>query len=110
MLSCNVYLEAHSNINLGTLRLSQQALQKHGPILCGYRPILRSNDFSSVAGTRIFPVADNMSLVSDFFHVDCRAKDNSSYSNYHMGLKFNPLLHSRYVCEPLILYVSILKL
>ncbi|CAF1156524.1 unnamed protein product, partial [Adineta ricciae] len=28
----------------GTFRLSQQALQKHGAIVCAYRPILRSKD------------------------------------------------------------------
>jgi hypothetical protein len=64
--------------------------------MCGYHPILRSkDDFSTTQGNRIFPVVDKMSLVSDFFHVDCQAKDGSNYSNFHMGLKFDPLLHAR---------------
>ncbi len=89
-------VESNSNINLGTFRLSQKAVGKHGSIMCGYRPILRSkDDFSTTEGNRIFPVVDKTPLMSDFFHVDCQSKDGSSYSNFHMGIKYDPLLHER---------------
>jgi len=81
---------------LGTFRLSQEALQKHGPIVCAYRPILRSkDDFSTMEGARLFPVVDKMPLVSDFFRADCRARDGSFYSNIHSGIMFDAGLHMR---------------
>jgi hypothetical protein len=90
-------VESHLNIKLGTFRISQQALEKHGSIMCGYRPILRSkDDFSAMEGNRTFPVVDKTPLMSDFFHVDCQSKDGSSYSNFHMGIKYDPLLHARW--------------
>jgi hypothetical protein len=83
-------------VDLGTFRLSQQALQKHGPIVCAYRPILRSkDDFSTMEGARLFPVVDKMPLVSDFFRADCRARDGSFYSNIHSGIMFDAGLHMR---------------
>lgn len=63
--------------------------------MCDYRPILRVDDFLSKAGNSVFPVIDKMPLMSDFFHVDCKAKDGSSYSNFHMGLRFDQMLHTR---------------
>jgi len=82
----------------GTFRLSQQALQKHGPIVCAYRPILRAkDDFSTLEGARLFPVVDKMPLVSDFFRADCRARDGSFYSNVHSGIMFDAGLHMRLV-------------
>jgi hypothetical protein len=83
-------------VDNGTFRLSQQALQKHGPIVCAYRPILRSkDDFSTMEGARLFPVVDKMPLVSDFFRADCRARDGSFYSNIHSGITFDAGLHMR---------------
>jgi hypothetical protein len=84
-------------LSIGTFRLSQEALQKHGPIVCAYRPILRSkDDFSTMEGARLFPVVDKMPLVSDFFRADCRARDRSFYSNIHSGIMFDAGLHMRY--------------
>ncbi|CAF1350360.1 unnamed protein product [Adineta ricciae] len=86
----------------GTFRLSQQALQKHGPIVCAYRPILRSkDDFSTMEGARLFPVVDKMPLVSDFFRADCRARDGSFYSNIHLGITFDAGLHMRHIWNPM---------
>lgn len=80
----------------GTFRLAQQALQKHGAIVCAYRPILRAkDDFSTMEGARLFPVVDKMPLVSDFFRADCRARDGSFYSNIHSGIMFDAGLHMR---------------
>lgn len=80
----------------GTLRLSSQALRKHGAIVCAYRPILRSkDDFSTMEGARLFPIVDRMPLVSDFFRADCRARDGSFYSNIHSGIMFDAGLHMR---------------
>ena len=84
-------------VDNGTFRLSSQALQKHGAIVCAYRPILRSkDDFSTMEGARLFPVVDKMPLVSDFFRADCRARDGSFYSNIHSGIMFDAGLHMRY--------------
>jgi hypothetical protein len=83
-------------VDNGTFRLSQQALQKHGAIVCAYRPILRSkDDFSTMEGARLFPIVDKMPLVSDFFRADCRARDGSFYSNIHSGIMFDAGLHMR---------------
>lgn len=83
-------------VDNGTFRLSQQALQKHGAIVCAYRPILRAkDDFSTMEGARLFPVVDKMPLVSDFFRADCRARDGSFYSNIHSGIMFDAGLHMR---------------
>ena len=83
-------------VDNGTFRLTQQALQKHGAIVCAYRPILRSkDDFSTMEGARLFPVVDKMPLVSDFFRADCRARDGSFYSNVHSGIMFDAGLHMR---------------
>ncbi|CAM4965424.1 unnamed protein product [Rotaria socialis] len=80
----------------GTFRLSKEALDKHGPIECAYYPILRSkDDFSAMEGARLFPFVDKTALISDFFRVDCHGKNGSSYSNLHMGIKFDTLLHLR---------------
>jgi hypothetical protein len=82
----------------GTFRLSQQALQEHGPIQCTYQPILQGeNDFATKQGARIFPFADKTPLVSDFFQADCRAHDGSNYSNIHSGIIFNESIHIRWV-------------
>ncbi|CAF1058404.1 unnamed protein product [Adineta steineri] len=87
----------------GTFRLSQQALQKHGAIVCAYRPILRSkDDFSTMEGARLFPIVDKMPLVSDFFRADCRARDGSFYSNIHSGIMFDAGLHMRHIWNPMI--------
>lgn len=84
-------------VDNGTFRLSQQALHKHGAIVCAYRPILRSkDDFSTMEGARLFPIVDKMPLVSDFFRADCRARDGSFYSNIHSGIMFDAGLHMRY--------------
>ncbi len=84
-------------VDNGTFRLSQQALQKHGAIVCAYRPIIRSkDDFSTMEGARLFPIVDKMPLVSDFFRADCRARDGSYYSNIHSGIMFDAGLHMRY--------------
>ena len=78
--------------------MSQEALQKHGPIVCAYRPILRGkDDFSTMEGARLFPVVDKMPLVSDFFRADCRARDGSFYSNVHSGVMYDAGLHMRSV-------------
>jgi hypothetical protein len=83
-------------VDNGTFRVSQQALQKHGAIVCAYRPILRSkDDFSTMEGARLFPIVDKMPLVSDFFRADCRARDGSFYSNIHSGIMFDAGLHMR---------------
>ncbi len=83
-------------VDNGTFRISQQALQKHGAIVCAYRPILRSkDDFSTMEGARLFPIVDKMPLVSDFFRADCRARDGSFYSNIHSGVMFDAGLHMR---------------
>ncbi len=64
--------------------------------MCGNHPILRpDDDFKKLEGARMFPFTDKMPIVSDFFHVDCKANDGSSYYNLHMGLKYDPLLHTR---------------
>ncbi|CAF0826861.1 unnamed protein product [Didymodactylos carnosus] len=90
-------------IENGTFRLSQQALHKHGPIVCAYRPILRGkDDFSTVEGQRLFPVVDKMPLVSDFFRADCRARDGSIYSNIHSGIQFDAGLHMRHIWNPMV--------
>ncbi|CAF3375943.1 unnamed protein product [Rotaria socialis] len=90
-------------IDNGTFRLSAQALQKHGPIVCAYRPILRSkDDFSTMEGARLFPVFDKMPLVSDFFRADCRARDGSFYSNIHSGIMFDAGLHMRHIWNPMV--------
>ncbi|CAF0762928.1 unnamed protein product [Adineta steineri] len=90
-------------VDNGTFRLSQQALQKHGPIVCAYRPILRSkDDFSTMEGARLFPVVDKMPLVSDFFRADCRARDGSFYSNIHSGIMFDAGLHMRHIWNPMV--------
>jgi len=87
----------------GTFRLSQQALQKHGAIVCAYRPILRSkDDFSTMEGARLFPIVDKMPLVSDFFRADCRARDGSYYSNIHSGITFDAGLHMRHIWNPMV--------
>ncbi|CAF1212740.1 unnamed protein product [Adineta steineri] len=71
--------------------------------MCGYTPIIRVNDdFKTKKGDRIFPVVDKMPLVSDFFHIDCKSQDNSTYSNPHMGLMFDPLLHARSMQKPMV--------
>ncbi|CAF0870241.1 unnamed protein product [Adineta ricciae] len=89
--------------SLGTFRLSQQALQKHGAIVCAYRPILRSkDDFSTMEGARLFPIVDKMPLVSDFFRADCRARDGSFYSNIHSGIMFDAGLHMRHIWNPMV--------
>ncbi|CAF2080961.1 unnamed protein product [Rotaria magnacalcarata] len=91
------------NVDNGTFRLSKQALQKHGAIVCAYRPILRSkDDFSTMEGARLFPVVDKMPLVSDFFRADCRARDGSYYSNIHSGIMFDAGLHMRHVWNPIV--------
>jgi len=83
-------------VDNGTFRLAQQALQKHGAIVCAYRPILRAkDDFSTMEGARLFPIVDKMPLVSDFFRADCRARDGSFYSNIHSGIMFDAGLHMR---------------
>ncbi|CAF1054818.1 unnamed protein product [Rotaria sp. Silwood1] len=90
-------------VDNGTFRLSQQALQKHGPIVCAYRPILRSkDDFTTMEGARLFPVVDKMPLVSDFFRADCRARDGSIYSNIHSGIMFDAGLHMRHIWNPMV--------
>ena len=83
-------------VDNGTFRLSEHALQKHGAIVCAYRPILRGkDDFSTMEGARLFPIVDKMPLVSDFFRADCRARDGSFYSNIHSGIMFDAGLHMR---------------
>ncbi|CAF4876802.1 unnamed protein product, partial [Rotaria sp. Silwood1] len=90
-------------VDNGTFRLSKQALQKHGAIVCAYRPILRSkDDFSTMEGARLFPVVDKMPLVSDFFRADCRARDGSFYSNIHSGIMFDAGLHMRHIWNPMV--------
>ncbi len=87
-------------VDNGTFRLSEQALQKHGAIVCAYRPILRAkDDFSTMEGARLFPIVDKMPLVSDFFRADCRARDGSFYSNIHSGIMFDAGLHMRYIID-----------
>ncbi|CAF1322881.1 unnamed protein product [Rotaria sp. Silwood1] len=90
-------------VDNGTFRLSEQALQKHGPILCGYRSILRSkDDFSTIEGVRLFPVVDKMALLSNFFHADCRGHDGTFYSNIHSGIMYHDHLHMRHILNPMI--------
>lgn len=85
--------------------MSQKALQKHGAIVCAYRPILRSkDDFSTMEGARLFPVVDKMPLVSDFFRADCRARDGSFYSNIHSGIMFDAGLHMRFLLSTFVFF------
>ncbi|CAF3317555.1 unnamed protein product [Rotaria socialis] len=90
-------------VDNGTFRISETALQTYGPITCAYHPILRAkDDFSAAEGTRVSPVADRMPLVSDFFRADCEGKRGSTYSNVHMGIRFDPILHTRSIQKPMV--------
>lgn len=86
----------------GTLRVSKQAIRKHGPIVCAYIPLYRgNNDFTVYEGNRIYPVMDKMPLITDFFKIDCRSKDGAIYSNIHSGIAYESSLHMRHIWNPL---------
>ncbi|CAF1076953.1 unnamed protein product, partial [Didymodactylos carnosus] len=87
----------------GTFRLSQEAVQKYGPINCSYRAILRGkNDFSTIEEPPLLAVVDKMPLVSDFFRVHCRGRDGLVYSNIHSSIKFDADLHMRHKLNPMV--------
>ncbi|CAM4916368.1 unnamed protein product [Rotaria socialis] len=103
-----VYVKNESSIEflyvtVGTFRLTEEALNRYGPISCAYYPIIRSkDDFGTTEGDRISPVDDKMPLVSDFFRVHCQGQHNTSYSNVHMGIRFDPTLHLRRIKNPIV--------
>lgn len=100
-LTCNprgnwVYVEN------GTLKISKDAIDKHGTIVCAYIPLYRGDDdFKVREGNRIFPVIDQMPLITDFFKVDCRSKDGAIYSNIHSGIAYDSSLKMRHLWNPL---------
>ncbi|CAF3486381.1 unnamed protein product [Rotaria socialis] len=90
-------------VTVGTFRLTEEALNRYGAISCAYYPIIRSkDDFGTTEGDRISPVDDKMPLVSDFFRVHCQGQHNTSYSNVHMGIRFDPTLHLRRIKNPIV--------
>jgi hypothetical protein len=89
-------------IDNGTLRVSKEAIRKHGTIVCAYIPLYRgNNDFVVYEGNRIFPVMDKMPLITDFLKIDCRSKDGGIYSNIHSGIAYQSSLHRRHIWNPI---------
>lgn len=89
-------------VDKGMIRISKQAIFKHGTILCAYIPLYRGhNDFTVYEGNRIFPIMDRFPLITDFFKIDCRSKDGGIYSNIHSGIAYESTLHFRHKWLPM---------
>lgn len=70
----------------GIMYIDESAIKKHGEIECNYENIYRINDFETSSNlTKNFP--SGKKVLGDFFSVQCRASDRSTYSNVHATVK-----------------------
>ena len=70
----------------GKFRISSAAIKRHGLINCAYTPLFFDTDFSTRWGDTIADMKSGTPLRSDFFRVECSAKDNAKYDNVHAGI------------------------
>lgn len=71
----------------GTFRISRDAIEKHGSIMCIYVPILRGkNDFEVSRGNPIKPMVDGARLTSDVFEAKCVGSDGAVRTNVYVGV------------------------
>ncbi|CAH1780947.1 unnamed protein product [Owenia fusiformis] len=79
----------------GTVLFEDSAIKKHGQLTCSLWPMIRDDDFNTVYGAPIMKIKSGYKLKSDFFKIDCNAKDGEKYVNLHSGISFNANLHRR---------------
>ena len=79
----------------GTLRFSQQALNRFGAFTCVLSPLLRVTDFETHHEPRVKMVTEGYRLPTDFFKAACVSNGGVQYLNIHAAVAWNPLVHRR---------------
>lgn len=80
----------------GTFRISEQAVKKHGNIMCIYVPIYRGkDDFEVIRGNPIKPMRNGDRLTSDVFEAKCVGADGAVRTNIYVGVSPDDSVRAR---------------
>ncbi|XP_072152981.1 uncharacterized protein [Bemisia tabaci] len=74
-------------VNGSIARITDEAKEKHGDILCLFTDILRKSDDSVFAGWSTKTRTEHNFAGSDFVRADCEAQDAASWSSFLMGVR-----------------------
>ena len=87
-LDCSLAEENWVYVDRGIFQISASAIRRHGEVACVYTPLVRgSDDFTTIWGDPVVGVKSGMRLQTDFFKVNCTARDKSTYFNIHAGIR-----------------------
>ena len=87
-LNCSLAEENWVYVDRGTFQISASAIRRHGQLKCIYTPLLRGgDDYTTIWGDPVAVAKSGMRLQTDFFKVNCTARDNSTYFNIHAGIR-----------------------
>ena len=86
-LHCDEAPENWVYVDNSTFRISPMAIEKHGKIMCEYRPVVRISDSMQNLGEPIRPFVDGSPIQSDFFEARCLSYKGEVYKNLHAAIK-----------------------
>ncbi|BFZ05687.1 hypothetical protein BsWGS_08725 [Bradybaena similaris] len=82
-------------IKRGMLVISAEAAKKHPDIHCDAYPIVKVTDFKTKELDPIKDFQNSTVINNDFYRVNCKSSDGSTYTNYLAGIRNDSEIHKR---------------